>query len=72
MAILISIVFSLLAGVTIMYENQYFWGKESNPNICTMNNTINNFNSSFDFVSIVIILLVSLGIIMYVCTLRGF
>ena len=72
MAIAVSIVFSLIAGVTAMYNNKYFWGKEDNPNICAMNTSINNFNSVFDFTAVAVVVIVALGAIMFLCTTRGF
>jgi len=59
-------------GVTAMYNNKYFWGKESNQNINAINSSINSFNSVFDFTIIAIIIIVVLGIILFVCTFRGF
>jgi len=72
MAIALSIFISLIAGVTIMFENKYFWGKEDNQNIATINASITNFNSVVSIVPMVIILVVALGLVMLVCTMRGF
>jgi len=45
MAIALSIGMSLIIGITFMYNTQYFWNKEDNPNICAMNNTMNEFTN---------------------------
>ena len=72
MAIALSIAVSLLVGVTVMFETQYFWGKEDNSNIATINASITNFNSVFNIVPIVIVLVVALGLVTLLCTCRGF
>ena len=72
MAIAISIIFSLVAGVTVMYNNKYFWGKEDNQNINTMNCSINNFNSVINFSAVAVAVIVVLGGVMLLCTTRGF
>lgn len=75
MAIILSIVISLIAGVTFMYSTQYFWGKESNSNINTLNCTMNNLTSSFGTFSvlgIIVLVVVSAGALMLLCSCRGF
>jgi len=76
MALVLSIGIALVIGVSIMYQTQYFWGKESNDNIntinCTMNNLSNTFYSVGGLMPIVIVAIVFIGILMYTCTLRGF
>jgi len=75
MAIVISIMISLITGVSIMYNTQYFWGKESNSNINTMNCTINNMTSTFSvsgFFALVIVVVAVAAVVMFMCTARGF
>lgn len=75
MAIILSVVISLLAGVTVMYNTQYFWGKESNSNINTMNTTMNDMTSSFGTFSVlgVIVVVIVLALaLMGLCSCRGF
>ena len=47
MTIILSVLLSLVAGVYIMYQTQYFWGKEDNPNICNINNSLNLYSDTF-------------------------
>lgn len=75
MAIAISIGVSLLIGVTVMFQTRYFWGKESNDNINTLNCTMTNLTSSFGTVGIIgFIVMVALfafvAVLMF--TVRGF
>lgn len=75
MAIALSIGMSLLVGVTFMFQTQYFWGKEDNSNINTLNCTITNITNSFGTVgtlgTIILIVLV-LAVALLMCTTRGF
>ena len=72
MAIALSIAFSLVAGVMVMFNTQYFWGKEDNPNICAMNTSITNFNTVVNFTLVAIVILVAVGAFMLFCCTRGF
>jgi len=73
MAIAVSIVFSLVAGVTVMFENKYFWGKEDNPNICAMNTSLTSATATVgSIVPLVVVVLAFLGAVMLLCTTRGF
>ena len=75
MAIILSIGISLVAGVTFMYNTQYFWGKESNSNINTMNATMNDMTGSFGTFSVlgvIVMVLVLAGAVMLLCSVRGF
>ena len=72
MAIVMSVLFSLVAGVYVMYENQYFWGKEDNSNINTMNNTMNTVGSVTNLSVVIVVILVAVGMLMFVSTFRGF
>ena len=75
MAIALSIVISLIAGVAAMYQTQYFWGKESNDNINTLNCTMNNLTSSFgtvSFLGIIILVVAVLAVSVLICSCRGF
>jgi|GEM_PF-5002922 len=75
MAIVISVGMALLVGVTVMYQTQYFWGKESNSNINTLNCTMNNLTSSFgtsSVLNLVVIIVIFLAICMLLCSCRGF
>jgi len=75
MAIILSVAISLLAGVTVMYSTQYFWGKESNSNINTMNATMNNLTASFGSVSVlgtIVVVIVLALVMMLLCSVRGF
>ena len=75
MAIALSVIVSLIIGVTVMYQTQYFWGKEDNSNINTLNCTMNNLTGSFGTSSsLMLILVVVAGLIIgiYVSTMRGF
>ena len=75
MAIALSIGASLLIGVTYMFQTQYFWGKEDNPNIANINASITNLTSSFGtagVLSVIIIVIVALFISCLACTFRGF
>jgi len=75
MAIALSIAISLIAGITFMFTTQYFWGKEDNSNIntlnCTMTNITNSFGTASSIVMIVIIVSV-LAIAVFMCSCRGF
>ena len=75
MALILSVGICLLAGVTFMYSTQYFWGKESNSNINTLNCTMNNLTSSFgtfNVLSVIVVVVVLAAIIMFMCSCRGF
>jgi len=75
MALILSVVISLVAGVTFMYTTQYFWGKESNSNINTLNCTMNNLTNSFGTFSVlgtIVIVVVLAAIMMLMCSCRGF
>ena len=75
MAIILSIGISLVAGVTFMYNTQYFWGKEDNSNINTLNCTMNNLTGSFGTFSVlgvIVMAIVIASILMLSCSLRGF
>ena len=74
MAIAISIGLSLIAGITVMYNTQYFWNKEDNPNICAMNNSMNsisNLSSTFSMNIVVIIVIAVFAIAVLMCTMRA-
>ena len=74
MAIAISVGLSLLAGITIMYNTQYFWGKEDNPNIyatnCTMN-SITNVSGTVGSIGIMIVVILVLAVAVLMCTMRA-
>lgn len=75
MAIIVSIVFSLITGVAFMYKTEYFWGKESNSNINTLNCTLNNMSDTFGVntsFNMLIIVVIALAAIVMLCTTRGF
>jgi len=72
MAIAISILLALIAGITIMFQTQYFWGKEDNPNIASINTSMTNFNSAYGLMPIVVVLVLALIIGLIMCTMRGF
>jgi ABC-type antimicrobial peptide transport system permease subunit len=75
MAIALSIGASLLVGVTVMFQTQYFWGKEDNPNIKNINATITNLTASFgtaNILTMIIVVVVALFVAMCLCTFRGF
>ena len=73
MSIALSISISLILGVAVMYQTQYFWGKESNSNINNMNCTMNNLTSQFGTIGTlgsILIVIVVLFLILGVCTSR--
>ena len=75
MAIVLSITVSLVIGVTIMFHTKYFWGKEDNPNIYNINNTMTNLTGSFGTgtsLLVIIIIVVVAFIAMGYCTRLGF
>jgi len=75
MAIALSIGMSLIIGITFMYNTQYFWNKEDNPNICAMNNTMNEFTNvsgTVGSVGIIIVVVAVLAIAVLVLSCRGF
>ena len=75
MAIIVSILLSLVAGVNIMYQNKYFWGKESNSNINTMNCTFNALTDTvgtFGVILIAITMVAALAFVAFLCSCRGF
>ena len=75
MAIALSIVISLIAGITFMFSTEYFWDKEDNPNINTINCTMTNISNSVGSIGLlgVIILVVAvLCIAVFMCSCRGF
>jgi hypothetical protein len=75
MAIALSIGASLLIGVTVMFQTEYFWGMEHNPNIKNINATMTNLTASFGTASvltIIIIVVVALFVSVCLCTFRGF
>jgi len=75
MAIAISVGMSLLIGVTFMFQTQYFWGKEDNSNINTINSTITNITGSMgtsSFLGLIITVVLVLAIAMLLCTRAGF
>jgi len=75
MAIALSIGVSLVIGITVMFHTRYFWGKEDNPNIYNINNTMTNLTGSFGTVTsiilTVIIVVVALAFVCF-CSYRGF
>lgn len=75
MAIALSIGISLIMGVTVMFNTQYFWGKEGNSNINTINCTMTNITSSVGTVSslgLIIVVVAVLAIAVLMCSCRGF
>jgi len=75
MALILSVVISLVAGVTFMYTTQYFWGKESNSNINTLNCTMNNLTNSFgtfSVLAVIVVVVISALVVMGLCSCRGF
>ena len=74
MAIAVSVGLSLIAGITIMYNTQYFWGKEDNPNICAMNSTMNeltNVTGTVGSIGLLVLTVLVLAIAVLVCTCRA-
>jgi len=74
MAIAISIGLSLIAGITVMYNTQYFWGKEDNPNINAMNCTMNditNITGTVGSVGLMVVVIAVLAVAVLVCTCRA-
>jgi len=74
MAIAISIGLSLIAGITIMYNTQYFWGKEDNPNIYATNNTMNtlsNVTGTVGNIGLMIVVVLVLAVAVLACTMRA-
>jgi len=74
MAIAISIGLSLIAGITVMYNNQYFWNKEDNPNICAINtsmNSITNVTGTVGNIGMMIVVILVLAIAVLACTCRA-
>ena len=75
MALILSVVISLVAVVTFLYTNQYFWGKESNSNINTLNCTMNNLTNSFgtfSVLAVIVVVVISALVVMGLCSCRGF
>jgi len=72
MAIIVSILLALLSGVTVMFNNKYFWGKESNDNIATINSTLTSVDAVYSVNIIVILAIGFLAMLIFVFTLRGF
>ena len=75
MALALSIALSLIVGISVMFTTKYFWGKESNDNINTLNCTMNNLTSEFGvsgIFSIIIIVVVAIIIVIFRCSFRGF
>jgi len=75
MAIALSIVISLIAGITAMYQTQYFWGKESNDNINTMNNSMNTLTDSVGTstsLGAILVVVAVLIVAVLMCSCRGF
>jgi len=72
LAVALSITICLIVGIGIMFQTQYFWGKESNPNINAINTSITNFNNVFNIVPVIVIIAVGLGAVMLLSTARGF
>lgn len=75
MALAFSIGLALLVGVMFMFHTQYFWGKESNSNINTINCTLTNLSNSFGSINVVIVLIVIAGAMLavtYYSSSRGF
>jgi len=72
MAIALSITISLLAGITVMYNNKYFWGKEDNQNINTINNTLTSFDSFTNISIVITVVIVVLAVVLLFCTRMGF
>ena len=54
-----------------MYETKAFWGKESNPNINTMNATM-NLISSYNMIPMIVLIVVGLCVVMMLTTRLGF
>jgi len=75
MAIALSIIISLVAGITVMYQTQYFWGKEGNSNINNINCSMNNLSDSIGSVSMIAGIVSIIGVLVIValaCSCRGF
>ena len=75
MAIALSIVISLITGVTFMFNTQYFWGKEDNPNINNINCTMTNLTNSIGtigFFGMIILIIGVLIVSVFMCSCRGF
>ena len=75
MAIALSIGVSLLIGISVMYNTQYFWDKESNPNINMMNNTMNEFTNmsgTVGSVSIIVLVVAIALVALFGLSCRGF
>ena len=63
MTIALSVALALVAGAYIMYETQYFWGKEDNPNINNMNNTMNTITNVTGYVGLPIIIIITILVV---------
>jgi len=75
MAIALGIGLVFIIGVTVMFQTQYFWGKESNENINTINCTISNVTGSFgtgSFLLVIVVVVVLAAAMLFLCTARGF
>jgi hypothetical protein len=55
-----------------MYETKAFWGKESNSNINTINNTMNFMSSNNLLIVVIVVVLGVLVIGMLLTTRQGF
>ena len=75
MAIVCSIGLSLVLGVSFMFSTEYFWGKEDNPNICSINATMTNLTGTIGNIGMLLVTVLVVGLLVAVVfglSSRGF